>query len=299
MNPTVKNYGNFESESILGVRVDKVEKVRVFDILKNLLKEDKKFFLTTVNPEFIIEALKNKKFKKILNFSDLNFIDGIGIIWAIKFIKLQVKDYKYLSRTKRARRRKFIIYWQAFYTLLAVIFYPRFLKRNIADKITGVFLIEKLAQVSQGNRHSIFILGGRQGVADRAKHELEKKFPATLISSTMTGFLNQNQSDKNWIKAINDSGADILIVALGSPKQEKWIFNNYDKLKNVRIAVGVGGAIDFIAKSKRRAPLWVRKLGLEWLFRLIIEPRRFPRIRKATYYFIKKVIGEKIKHYYI
>jgi N-acetylglucosaminyldiphosphoundecaprenol N-acetyl-beta-D-mannosaminyltransferase len=78
---------------------------------------------------------------------------------------------------------------------------------------------------------------------------------------------------------------DILFVALGAPKQERWIFENLNKLESVKLAMGVGGAFDFLSGKTKRAPLWMRKIGLEWFWRLIIEPRRVKRIIDAVIVF--------------
>jgi N-acetylglucosaminyldiphosphoundecaprenol N-acetyl-beta-D-mannosaminyltransferase len=286
--------------NILGVGIDPVTKNSLNLILSRYLTDGSQHFISTVNPEFIMQALSDKRFKEILGYSDLNLADGIGILWAAKFLSLKVPKFpggKTQSRTQRIKKKKQTILKQAFKSLALIVFNPSKLKTVIPQRITGVDLIENLIKFTEKGDHSIFILGGEKGIARRAKFELEKKYPQVLITGTRWGYLQEGVSQKVWIDAINKVRADILVVALGSPKQEKWIFKNMDQLPFVRVAVGVGGAVDYISKKKLRAPQFLRKIGLEWLFRLLLEPKRSNRIRKATYQFIKKIITHKISQF--
>ena len=99
---------------------------------------------------------------------------------------------------------------------------------------------------------------------------------------------------------INKSGAELLFVAFGAPKQELWLARNTANLSRIKIAMGVGGAFDFIAGEKYRAPIWLRKIGMEWFFRLIQEPKRWKRIYNAVIKFpvvlLTKWLSEKAKH---
>ncbi|MBD3238921.1 MAG: WecB/TagA/CpsF family glycosyltransferase [Candidatus Moranbacteria bacterium] len=286
-----------QSIKILGVRVDLIKKKRLGKVLLKILQSSGQHYLATINPEFVIRARQSKKFQQILNYSDLNTCDGVGIQWAAKFLSLPVPDYSVKNRAKKISLKRKKIYFQAYSSLFFGFIFPPYLKSIVPNRFTGVNLIKSLAKITRDFDHSIFILGGAPGVADKAKHELEKKYPKVLITATSSGYLKPDQSQAKWLKAINASAADLLIVALGSPKQEKWIFKNLDKLPAVKLAVGVGGAVDYISKAKKRAPKWIRIMGMEWLFRLFYEPWRHPRIKKATFVFIKKVINYKLKKF--
>jgi N-acetylglucosaminyldiphosphoundecaprenol N-acetyl-beta-D-mannosaminyltransferase len=288
------NSFNSQRVDILGVKVDSLKKKNLVKILEGYLQDGDQHFLATVNAEFIIEAQKNKRFRNILKYTDLNLADGIGILWAAKYLSIKVNEAQ-LSRVNRVRYYKFIVLWQAFYSLLAIIFYPPFLKTEIVQRITGVFLLGELIRLTGEGEYSAYILGGKKGIAASAKNELEKKHPGALIVGSRGGSLNQENAGEKFRKAINSLKPDILIVGFGAPKQEEWIFSNMDKMPSVKLAVGVGGALDFLAKKKRRAPKWMRKRGMEWLFRFYLEPQRFPRIKNATFNFIKEVIKKKIK----
>lgn len=136
------------------------------------------------------------------------------------------------------------------------------LSGSIKNTVSGVDLMEKLVEKSRDWGVTIGLLGGRDRVADKTANCLQKKYPGLKISST---------------------SPDLLFVALGHPKQEKWIAQNLPKLK-VKVAMGVGGAFDYLSGQVPRAPLWLRKLRLEWIFRLINQPWRIKRQLKLLQY---------------
>ncbi|MDD4817657.1 MAG: WecB/TagA/CpsF family glycosyltransferase [Victivallaceae bacterium] len=121
--------------------------------------------------------------------------------------------------------------------------------------------------------HRLYLYGGAPGVAEQARIELEKKYPKLVIAGVDHGF---EPDSGRVIERINASGADVLLVAMGAPKQELWIFDNLERLR-VRFAVGVGGLFDFASGRIPRAPLWLRRLKLEWVYRLYQEPVRLFR----------------------
>ena len=138
----------------------------------------------------------------------------------------------------------------------------RFLGKKIKENITGVNLIYKL-------RGRIFLLGGKKGVVEKVREKLKAE---------VVGVEHGYQDLEKVIDKINKVNPDILLVGLGSPKQEKWIYDNLKKMPGVRVAIGVGGAFDFISGRVKRAPKILQKIGLEWLWRLILQPRRIKRI---------------------
>lgn len=138
----------------------------------------------------------------------------------------------------------------------------RFLKKPIKESINGVDLIYKL-------KGKTFLLGGKKGVAEKVKEKLN-----TEIVGAEHGYQDLNQV----IEKINKANPDILLVNLGSPGQEKWIYYNLKKMPSVKVAIGVGGAFDFISGRIKRAPRPLQRTGLEWLWRLILQPWRVKRI---------------------
>ena len=154
-------------------------------------------------------------------------------------------------------------------------------------RVTGVELTESLL-LEKGVR--VFLLGGEEGSGEKL---------AAMHSNIIVGFerggkINQENweldDNKKVIEKINSSGANILLVGFGQVKQEMWIKNNLSKMSGVKVAIGVGGTFDYLSGNVRRAPKWMRGLGLEWLFRLITQPRRIGRILNATVKFLWIVI---------
>ena len=130
-------------------------------------------------------------------------------------------------------------------------------------------------------------------MAAAAKIELEKKFPQAVITGAKSGYLRKGEKEGSFVEAVNKAKPDILIVAFGSPRQEQWIWSNLKNMGSVKIAVGVGGVLDYVSRKKMRAPRWMQSFGLEWLFRLLYEPGRFPRIKNATWVFVRSIVDLK------
>ena len=174
--------------------------------------------------------------------------------------------------------------------LIAKIFYGTNLKRT-----TGVEITEKLLN----SRYKLFLLGGAVGVAEK----VIQKFPQAKITGSDNGGEMIAEADswhlennKAILEKIRLSGAEILLSAFQHGKQEKWLAENLPHLPNIKVAIGVGGTFDYLSGNTKRAPAWIRKIGLEWLFRLISQPKRWRRILRATVIFPMLVIKEKIIH---
>ena len=167
--------------------------------------------------------------------------------------------------------------------------------RKIAEKIAGVDLVWKICQMAQEKNYKIFLLGAKEGVGDKAAQNLKKSFPKLKIVGTFAGSPDPKEAQA-IIDLILEKKPDILFVALGAPKQEKWIHYNIDKIPSVKVAIGVGGAFDFISGKIQRAPNFLRKIGLEWLWRFMLQPWRAKRIYNAVIKFPCLVIRARITH---
>lgn len=144
---------------------------------------------------------------------------------------------------------------------------------KIRQRVTGIDMMLKLCETASEHNKKIFLYGAKPGIADEAKMSLEKQFPAIQIVGTINGY----EKDQQVIQqTINDSKADIVFVALGSPTQEYWIVNNMNTLYP-SVYQGVGGSFDVISGRVQRAPAIFQKFGLEWLYRLLKEPWRWKR----------------------
>lgn len=159
---------------------------------------------------------------------------------------------------------------------------------NIRSRVTGVDLMMKLVEKASQQGKSIFLYGAKPGIADKAKQKLECLYPSIQVKGVIDGY----EKDFLYIKeTINQKEPDILFVALGSPKQEEWIKENRSELM-VSIFQGVGGSFDVLAGNVNRAPAIFRRLGLEWFYRLIREPKRWKR-QLALPIFLLKVIKNR------
>lgn len=143
------------------------------------------------------------------------------------------------------------------------------------DRTPGADLIQQICAVAPAHGYRLFILGSTEKVSAAAVAELHRRHPGINIVGRVNGFFNPD-ADEQLVSDINTSRADILFVALGSPRQEMWIQRNRTAL-NVAVIQGIGGTLDTIAGTVRRAPRWMQAIGLEWLYRLIEQPSRARR----------------------
>jgi len=263
-----------DKKFILGVGVTNGSYKEILEyIIKGLEKKREKYFIVTPNPEILVLAYKAKAYKKILNSAELALPDGIGVTIAGKILRVRLKE-----------------------------------------RITGVDLLESLCREASQKPITVGFLGGRHGVAEETAECLVKKYPGLKVVFTggrwtdgnfglnsprgMKQNKTRNNAERRFSvvqRSVSRSSAaviDILFVAFGAPKQEIWISQNLDKLP-VRVAIGVGGAFDYISGSVPRVPLFIRKIGLEWLFRLIMQPWRIKR-QIALLEFMSLVLKEKI-----
>ncbi len=242
---------------VLDIRIDEMNKRQAINQVGDFLRLPDQYKIFTPNPEMIVKAQRDEYFKKILNNGDLNLCDGFGV-------------------------------------KLAALISGRSLVR-----VTGVDFMIDVCGLAAEQGKGVYLLGsGDDRVVSKACEELSKKFPTLKISGYNKGpEITEGlakQLDEGILEEICNSGAQILFVAFGMGKQEKWIYENLSKLPNIKVAMGVGGSFDFISGKIKRAPLFLRKLGLEWLYRLIQEPRRIGRIFNATVRFGYLIFKSKI-----
>ncbi len=178
------------------------------------------------------------------------------------------------------------------YGLLLV---SRMMGKRIPHRVTGTDTMIALCGLSPSPK--IFLLGAAEGVAAAAARVLCVRHPHLQIVGTFSGS-PEPANDTAITHRINASGATLLFVAFGAPTQELWIARNLPRLTSVRVAMGVGGAFDFVAGKRRRAPVFVQSLHLEWLWRLLQEPSRVLRIWRAVIVFPMLVLTEDRRSLY-
>lgn len=244
--------GKLQSSGKIGT-----ELVEVLGLVNSRLEANQKTFIVNLNPEMLLAALKDKKLSEILLGADIAICDGVGVVWALRF----------LGFSKKIRL------------------------------IKGRELFLDFIKLADKKSWRVFLLGGMGDEAAKTKDVLTKDYHNLTIKALPGPMLNSRaqpvlQRDSvtfiDSIKQINRFKPDLLFVAFGAPKQEIWISKNLSRLK-IGGAMAVGGTFRYIAGMVPEPPRWLANLGLEWLWRLATEPRRIGRILNAVVVFPWKV----------
>jgi exopolysaccharide biosynthesis WecB/TagA/CpsF family protein len=159
-----------------------------------------------------------------------------------------------------------------------LMYASKFLGTPIKEKISGSDLFPAFCNYHKNNEEiKIFLLGAAQGVASSAQKKINHKIGRSIVVNSYSppfGFEKDEAECQKIVDTINNSDATVLAIGLGAPKQEKWIYKYKDDLKSIKIFMALGATIDFEAGNVKRAPKWMSEIGLEWLFRLLCEPKR-------------------------
>ncbi len=243
---------------VLGVKFNKQNKEEILEEIARLVGRGERHYVVTPNPEFVVLARKDKQFLKILNNASFSIPDGIGIVLASK-----------------------------------ILYGPR----GLRGRITGVDLMVDICRLAAKKNWSIFLLGAGDGVAEKCALKLKEKYGVNILG-TYSGWADSAGDIKTRRTIKNKVGqkkCQFIFVAYGAGKQEKWIKRNLEKIP-VEIAMGVGGSFDFLSGKIKRAPGVVRKIGLEWLWRLMKEPWRWRRqltLPEFTFLVLKKKLKKR------
>ncbi len=176
---------------------------------------------------------------------------------------------------------------------IGVLLACKIIRQPLKENINGTDMLPYLCRLAVQRGLSLFLLGGKPGIANMMKQKLEISFPGIQIVGERHGYFDHNYTESDAINHINHMAPNILLVALGVPRQELWIHRHFKQL-NANIVMGVGGLFDFYSGTIRRAPQWMRDIGFEWLFRLWLEPgRMFKRYVIGNPLFIMRVLRWK------
>lgn len=157
--------------------------------------------------------------------------------------------------------------------------------KPLKQRIPGQDYFRKILELSEKYGWTIYILGGKDDTAEKATKNIKKIYPSVKIVGVHEGFFEKD-SEEDVIKEINKLTPNILFVAMGAPRQEKWIYDHRSELK-VDIAAGQGGTLDYESGNVKRAPKWMQRAGIEWLWRLILQPTRIKRMIVLPIYLFK------------
>ncbi len=248
-------------KELFGIPIDWITLEELQRKLQVFVVSDKSRQITTVNNEFILLSNDNPDFQSVLESSDLSLPDSMGIV-----VAQTLADQALKTKTSR------------FLALVRLFFQGLFLPHTFPYKrITGVDLSEMLMQLAAEHHWRVYLLGAKPGIAQKAGDIWQHRYPGL----TIVGATDDNPGDPQTLTHITAAKPDILLVAYGAPKQDLFIAQHKDRLK-VPIMVGVGGTFDYVAGALYRPPAFIRAIGLEWLARLIQQPKRFKRIWRST-----------------
>lgn len=165
---------------------------------------------------------------------------------------------------------------------------------GLTERVPGIELMSMMLEYCNRTGKSIYLFGGKPTVADLAAEKIKQAYPNLIIAGTRDGFFDAT-NELTILDDINGKKPDILFVALGAPKQEKWI-NKYKKTINASVAIGVGGALDVWAGTVKRAPVFFQKTGLEWFYRLLKQPKRVGRMMSLPKFMLKVITTKHIEN---
>ena len=247
---------------ILGIKVNEVNEKQALELVANWLSGNLKKYIVTPNIEFIMASLEDSEFKRVINNADLAIPDSGRFNWALTELE--------------SNGLKKILFWPLF-------FFPKSPLLKKFPVTAGTDLMESLIKNAAENNWSIGLLGGKEIIAETLKQKLQKKYPDLQITYANPGGVIDRNGIEIWENGevseqdkIKIPKTDILFVAFGHGKQEKWIAKNMNN-QPVKVMMGVGGAFDYLSGSIPRAPKVWQQYGFEWLYRLIQQPWRAKR----------------------
>lgn len=183
-----------------------------------------------------------------------------------------------------------------------LMYASQFLGTPLKEKISGSDLFPAFYRYHKNNESiKIFLLGSAEGVASKAQEKINRKVGREIVIQAYSpsfGFEKNEEECDKIVELINESGATVLAIGVGSPKQEKWLVKYRDKLTNIKILLGIGATIDFEAGCKARSPKWMSEVGIEWAYRLLSEPRRlWKRYLIEGLPFFRLIVEQKLGFY--
>ncbi|MCI5164913.1 MAG: glycosyltransferase [Candidatus Electrothrix sp. GM3_4] len=246
-----------ESIKLLGVRVDLLTENKLHQYISNVIERKSKKLVLNVNVHCYNMIFKNPWMQKFFNKAEVIFCDGSGVALGAKILGLRMPT-----------------------------------------RFTPADSIWNLAALAEKKGHSFYFLGAKDGIAEKAAQKMKKRYPNLKIT-THHGYFNKSRNsveNQEIVAKINASKANILVVGFGMPIQEKWLQENWDQL-NVNIGFSAGALFDYVSGELRRGPRWMTENGLEWLARMLIEPKRlWKRYLLGNTLFLFRVFMERLKN---
>jgi len=231
----VPRQGDSNPVIIGGLAFDNVTMKEAIDVVEDHIERREGLLVVTTNVDNLLRLGRDEEFRRAYAKAGLVLADGAPLLWVARLQGTPLKT-----------------------------------------RVTGVDFVVEFCRVAAQRSRRIFFLGGLDGAAQQAAEVLQKRFPELIVVGTHSpslGFERKEDENRQIIEMVKSKRPDVLFVAVGAPKQEKWLWRHRQDLGPI-VCMGVGAAFDFVSGRKRRAPLWMRNRGLEWLWRLAHEPRR-------------------------
>ena len=224
-----------KKQALLNTYINNLDMKESIQLINQMITEKKESYVVPINVDVVVKIEHDPYLKKIVDDADMVLVDGQPLVWVSKMDKIPVKA-----------------------------------------KISGSDLVPLVCKMAANNGYGVYIIGGKPGVAEQASKQLRKEIPGIRVTGVYAPPLGF-EKDEAEIEKINSliltAHPELLIVCLGCPKQEKWVYENYKKCGAI-VSICAGATVDFLAGNVKRAPKWISDFGLEWFFRFIQEPRR-------------------------
>lgn len=242
------------TQTILHIPVEEETKESVLEKIKKYVgKTDEFVHVVSLNPEIMVETTQNQLFKKVVETAQIRIIDGVGIALA-----------------------------------------GQILGKKVGERLTGVDMVDELVRYAAYAERPVLLIGGRDKIAERLAECYSRKYPSGRFLG-IQGYKNKSdrtkEEDEKIFSIVAEMAPQIVFASFGSPWTEIWLYQNRERFKGA-VCASVGGAFDYLSGEVKRPPVWIRKMGIEWLWRLITQPWRWRRQLKLVT-FITLVLKER------
>jgi len=223
---------------LFGIAVDNVTQQEAVARMKELLSGRGRHYVVTPNVDHVVRLQKDPEFLEAYRGASLVTADGMPVVWA-----------------------------------------SRLLGKPLKERVAGSDLVPAVCRLAAEGGYTVFFLGGNPGVAEKAGENLRRSIPGLKVAGSYAppfGFEKDPAQNEETVRRVNEAKPDVVFIALSAPRQEKWIHRHAGRLQ-FRLALCIGSALDYPAGMARRAPGWMRRCGLEWVWRIRLEPGRLAR----------------------
>ena len=276
----MKGRSSPQTVKVLGIGFHNLSRAEAARAIEELARAGVKAYVVKPYSEYMPPAARDANLREVLNRADLCLADGTGILWAAHYLSLSGGPLRALA--------------QLALSLAALVLNPKAVRHPLKENMAGVDLTEEILARLDKARSRIFLLGGSEKEIQGTRRWIEARFPGLNVVGARNGYFDvQGEQNEEVLRTIDEARPDVLLVAMGFPRQERWIARNLPRLA-VNVAVAEGGSFAFISGAAPRAPAWMRRSGLEWLYRLLREPSRWRR-QLAIPVFVWLVVRERLR----